>query len=101
MWYEHMINEAVQPVEEPLQVEDIRNFRYRSAYNLPESCCVICLIDFEEEESVMTLPSCNHYFHIDCCQQWFSNQSICPFCRTTVTNEDIARCRDLSEDEIL
>lgn len=44
--------------------------------------CAICLADENLLEGYMT--TCQHQFHAECLQQWFSNQNSCPICRTSI-----------------
>ena len=43
--------------------------------------CVICLEDFEEDESCQVFPVCNHIFHTNCIDHWLKNRPTCPVCR--------------------
>ena len=49
--------------------------------------CSVCLQDFEEGETVRTLP-CLHHFHLACVDPWLKqrgrNLAACPVCKTTV-----------------
>lgn len=49
--------------------------------------CSVCLQDFEEGETVRTLP-CLHHFHLYCVDPWLKqrgrNLAACPVCKTTV-----------------
>jgi len=50
--------------------------------------CVICMEDFKEGDQIVVLP-CDprHYFHDNCIESWFTNNGICPICRTTITRD--------------
>ena len=37
--------------------------------------CVICMEAFEPYQQIVRMPDCLHYFHADCCQQWFTSHS--------------------------
>ena len=55
-----------------------------------ESCraCPICLVDFNNGETVRVLPcDPDHIFHDACLQQWFTTntQRECPVCRQSAT----------------
>ena len=43
--------------------------------------CTICLSEFELEEDVRRLP-CMHLFHVECVDQWLSQNKRCPICRS-------------------
>jgi hypothetical protein len=52
--------------------------------NTLKSVCAICLVDFEENDRVLTLE-CNHIFHESCAKEWlFNSTSSCPNCRKHV-----------------
>ncbi|GKU85417.1 hypothetical protein SLEP1_g97 [Rubroshorea leprosula] len=57
-----------------------------SAETHPDSVmeCVVCLSEFEENESGRILPKCKHSFHTECSDMWFYSHSTCPLCRTPV-----------------
>ena len=42
--------------------------------------CAICLSDENLLEGFIT--TCNHQFHVECLQQWFSKHNTCPICRS-------------------
>lgn len=46
--------------------------------------CCVCLGDFEMEEQLHQIPSCNHIFHIDCIHHWLIANATCPLCRIPV-----------------
>ncbi|KAK8921149.1 RING-H2 finger protein ATL60 [Platanthera zijinensis] len=46
--------------------------------------CAVCLSDLADGEHFRLLPVCNHPFHTDCIDIWFSSNSTCPICRSTV-----------------
>lgn len=45
--------------------------------------CTICLSEFEQEEDVRRLP-CMHLFHVECVDQWLSQNKRCPICRVDI-----------------
>ena len=42
--------------------------------------CLVCMTEYEEGESIKTLP-CFHKYHTECIQDWFKRQNFCPICR--------------------
>ncbi|XP_030476240.1 RING-H2 finger protein ATL66-like [Syzygium oleosum] len=46
--------------------------------------CVVCLMGFEEGESIKQLQQCKHFFHSSCIDLWLYSHSDCPICRTSV-----------------
>ena len=45
--------------------------------------CVICMTDYNEEETLCGLPCC-HYFHEACISTWLKESRFCPICRLDV-----------------
>ncbi|KAI4298393.1 hypothetical protein L6164_031959 [Bauhinia variegata] len=46
--------------------------------------CAVCLLEFEDDEYVRTLPVCSHTFHVDCIDVWLRSHANCPLCRAGV-----------------
>lgn len=46
--------------------------------------CSICLDKFNDTDKVIVLK-CKHYFHKNCIEKWFEEQSTCPICRNKVS----------------
>mmetsp|Transcript_110207 Transcript_110207/g.312616 ORF Transcript_110207/g.312616 Transcript_110207/m.312616 type:complete len:307 (+) Transcript_110207:86-1006(+) len=55
----------------------------RYAANGRETGCAVCLVDFEEGESLRELP-CGHKFHAPCIDRWLLKSSRCPLCMQEV-----------------
>ena len=45
-----------------------------------DEICTVCLVKYEQDEIVNTLP-CKHIFHENCIQTWFESNDTCPLCR--------------------
>ncbi|CAH9126154.1 unnamed protein product [Cuscuta epithymum] len=50
--------------------------------------CAVCLIEFEEDDYVRTLPVCSHAFHVDCIDIWLRSHANCPLCRAGILRPD-------------
>ncbi|KAG0501477.1 hypothetical protein HPP92_001549 [Vanilla planifolia] len=46
--------------------------------------CAVCLQDFSRGERARKLPSCGHFFHLNCIDRWLLRHGSCPFCRKEV-----------------
>ncbi|XP_042475235.1 E3 ubiquitin-protein ligase ATL31-like [Macadamia integrifolia] len=46
--------------------------------------CAVCLSEFEDEDTLRLLPSCDHVFHPDCIDAWLSKHTTCPVCRANL-----------------
>ncbi|RZC91386.1 hypothetical protein C5167_027447 [Papaver somniferum] len=49
--------------------------------NPNDTTCSICISEYLPTETLKIIPSCNHYFHAKCIDQWLSMSSTCPVCR--------------------
>ncbi|KAM0935205.1 putative transcription factor C2H2 family [Dioscorea sansibarensis] len=45
--------------------------------------CVICLVNFEDGDSLVSL-SCKHLYHHDCISTWLLTNKVCPICNAEV-----------------
>ncbi|XP_072956865.1 RING-H2 finger protein ATL65 [Typha angustifolia] len=71
--------------------------------------CAVCLLEFEDDDYLRTLPFCSHAFHVDCIDVWLRSHANCPLCRTAVIRSDsspfvpmrAARIRPSFEDMLL
>ncbi|CAI8615122.1 unnamed protein product [Vicia faba] len=46
--------------------------------------CAICLSEYTDGHECRMLPNCNHVFHYQCIDAWFTSHSNCPLCRALV-----------------
>lgn len=46
--------------------------------------CAVCLLEFEDNDYVRTLPTCSHSFHVDCIDIWLRSHANCPLCRAGI-----------------
>ncbi|XP_042485437.1 E3 ubiquitin-protein ligase ATL31-like [Macadamia integrifolia] len=46
--------------------------------------CAVCLSEFEDEDTLRLLPKCDHVFHPECIDEWFSKRTTCPVCRANL-----------------
>lgn len=50
--------------------------------------CAVCLLEFEENDYVRTLPTCSHAFHVDCIDIWLRSHANCPLCRAGIFRQE-------------
>ncbi|KAJ0077626.1 hypothetical protein Patl1_36300 [Pistacia atlantica] len=50
--------------------------------------CAVCLLEFEENDYVRTLPGCSHSFHVDCIDIWLRSHANCPLCRAGIFSSE-------------
>jgi hypothetical protein len=53
-----------------------------------ESMCSICRLQFDDNSIIRKIKHCNHYFHINCIDNWFKENKTCPVCRYDLTSEE-------------
>ena len=72
------------------EISRIKKEKYRSSivnYPTVDDMCIICLEGFEEEEDIRRLPGCKHAFHPNCIENWLSQSSVCPICRSDIKSK--------------
>ncbi|XP_071700527.1 E3 ubiquitin-protein ligase ATL23-like [Rutidosis leptorrhynchoides] len=57
--------------------------------------CSVCLDDIEMEQAVRVVPGCNHGFHVQCADTWFSKNPVCPFQPPMLSISKMYKCYDL------
>ncbi|KAI3456930.1 hypothetical protein Pfo_013593 [Paulownia fortunei] len=68
-------------------IQELPSFEFNSsetAVPCSDNSCAICLQDLKDRESTRLLPSCRHFFHLDCIDEWLTRQGTCPICRKDV-----------------
>ncbi|KAL8216613.1 hypothetical protein R6Q57_023450 [Mikania cordata] len=63
---------------------------HQDLYSKDSMCCV-CLGEFEMNEKLHQIPSCQHMFHGDCIRNWLHSNTTCPLCRCSVINTSKGR----------
>ncbi|XP_059440783.1 putative RING-H2 finger protein ATL21A isoform X1 [Corylus avellana] len=48
-----------------------------------DNTCPICLSEYQPKEELRTIPECNHYFHVNCIDEWLKLNGTCPLCRNS------------------
>uniref|UniRef100_A0A803PPL3 RING-type E3 ubiquitin transferase n=1 Tax=Cannabis sativa TaxID=3483 RepID=A0A803PPL3_CANSA len=46
-----------------------------------DNTCPICLSEYRPNETLKTIPECQHFFHSDCIDEWLRLNASCPICR--------------------
>ncbi|MCL7038192.1 hypothetical protein MKW94_026284 [Papaver nudicaule] len=49
--------------------------------NPNDATCAICIADFQPNDTLKSMPTCNHCFHANCLEQWLRVNATCPVCR--------------------
>ncbi|KAJ6293267.1 hypothetical protein OIU77_008748 [Salix suchowensis] len=70
-------------------IQKLPEFIYQSDSNIVvQFCCSICLQDFKDWDPMRKLPFCEHYFHLECIDEWLTRNGSCPMCRNHVCSVD-------------
>lgn len=64
---------------------DIKDLVRNSKISLNENS-FLCSICQDNNEIVIRILKCNHYFHVTCIDKWLSNNKTCPVCRYNLEN---------------
>ena len=72
-------NESV-PLSQLNSKSQLISIRSNNIDNYNENCS-ICSSPIIEDNIIRKINECNHYFHQECVDRWFSNNSTCPICR--------------------
>jgi len=59
--------------------------------------CVVCLLEFEDNEQLRLLPNCNHAFHPECIDMWLLSHTTCPVCRKSLVPTEEANPTDTGD----
>lgn len=55
--------------------------------SLTDEKCPVCIERFCKDDMCKKLPSCPHFFHAECIDEWLLRKSDCPVCRAEVEVE--------------
>jgi Ring finger domain len=66
-----------------LPLHTIRSSELQSRSESHANSCSVCLGQFQEGETVRTLP-CLHQFHQDCVDRWLVQKATCPVCKASL-----------------
>lgn len=64
-------------------IDLLPSYRYNaevSKSTLDQTCCVVCMYDFENKQLLRVL-ACSHEFHAKCVDKWLKTNRSCPICR--------------------
>lgn len=80
----------------------------KGGFRLSSRDCAVCLIEFEDDDYVRTLPVCSHAFHVECIDMWLRSHANCPLCRAGIFRPEspfiplmAARIRPSLDDAVL
>ncbi|MFS7959545.1 putative transcription factor C2H2 family [Helianthus anomalus] len=62
--------------------------------------CVVCLNEYEDEETLRLIPKCDHVFHPECIDAWFENHVTCPVCRANLVPGDDSVSISIVQDPV-
>lgn len=78
-------NEENNNIELQINIQDLSKHIQNIEHPIiPKDCCVICLGDFEENDTLCTLKYCVHTYHKHCIKKWIFEKPKCPLCQTYI-----------------
>ncbi|CAN4126471.1 unnamed protein product [Withania somnifera] len=71
---------------EPLAVANFPTKKYADVFltSAEDAQCIVCLAEYQEQDTLRILPICRHSFHATCIDIWFQQHSTCPVCRISL-----------------
>ncbi|ESQ39649.1 hypothetical protein EUTSA_v10000852mg [Eutrema salsugineum] len=80
---------SIGSVPAPNDVVDLLPVKkYTKSQSDDSSQCYICLVEYEEGDTIRTLP-CHHEFHRTCVDKWLKEiHRVCPLCRGDICRHD-------------
>ncbi|XP_010481610.1 PREDICTED: uncharacterized protein LOC104760389 [Camelina sativa] len=80
---------SIGSVPAPNDVVDLLPTKiYTKSQSEDPSQCYICLVEYEEADTIRTLP-CRHEFHKTCVDKWLKEiHRVCPLCRGDICRHD-------------
>ncbi|XP_021771901.1 E3 ubiquitin-protein ligase ATL6-like [Chenopodium quinoa] len=49
--------------------------------------CAVCLMEFEDDDTLRLIPRCDHVFHPECIDAWLVGHTTCPVCRCNLAEK--------------
>lgn len=78
--YEQLV--TLEDVKVGLNIKDLVK---NSKVSLNENS-FLCSICQDNNDIIIRILKCNHYFHVTCIDKWLSNNKTCPVCRYNLEN---------------
>ncbi|XP_042047195.1 RING-H2 finger protein ATL58-like [Salvia splendens] len=54
---------------------------FNQSFSVKDTQCSVCLGEYQAEDKLQQIPSCEHTFHMDCIGLWLTTHTTCPLCR--------------------
>ena len=94
--YQNRREELLHNQATRIMIDSLIKAKYNANVFQTQESCMICLVTFDENDSVTPLPcDIRHYYHTSCIEQWLLINACCPLCKTEVTMEEIDRVQKL------
>ncbi|KAL2483468.1 E3 ubiquitin ligase BIG BROTHER-related-like [Forsythia ovata] len=69
-----------ETIQQHLEIRNFVKIKVENAINEGPEICVVCQIEYEENEKIGSLV-CGHEYHIGCIKKWLSRKTDCPICK--------------------
>ncbi|KNA05766.1 hypothetical protein SOVF_187360 [Spinacia oleracea] len=63
--------------------------------------CAVCLMEFEDNDTLRLIPKCDHVFHPDCIDPWLVGHTTCPLCRCNLTEAAVIEEKPTVNDVVV
>jgi len=85
---EEFLNQRVSVYPTNDEIENASTI-IRATSSTQSDICTICQENFEVDQQLRRLTHCNHSFHLDCINTWFTGNVHCPTCRHDIREVEV------------
>lgn len=85
---EEFLNQRVSVYPTNDEIENASTI-IRATPSTQSDICTICQENFEVDQQLRRLTHCNHSFHLDCINTWFTGNVHCPTCRHDIREVEV------------
>ena len=81
-------------------LDSLEDAKYNPKNDFGITDCVVCLEKFVKDEDIKRIPTCKHFFHPKCCDNWFllkedETEQKCPQCNLVLKTKEMQALKPL------